>query len=44
VGDYVFQLDELVDPYQVSPSTDLKENSNVFITKNTFVEVDVKDY
>jgi hypothetical protein len=39
----VFQLEELIDPYRVSSSTDLKENSNVFITENTFVEVDVKD-
>ena len=40
----MFQLDELIDPYRVSPSADLKENSNVFITENTFVQVDVKDY
>ena len=40
VGDDVFQL-ELVDPYRVALSTTLKENSNLYVDKNTFVDVDV---
>jgi hypothetical protein len=34
----VFQLDELVDLYQVALSIDLEENLNI---ENTFVDVDV---
>jgi hypothetical protein len=41
VGDYVFQLSELVDSYWVAPSNDLEENSNFRITDNIFVDVDV---
>jgi len=41
VGDYVFQLNELVDSYRVALSNDLEENSNFRITDNIFVDVDV---
>jgi hypothetical protein len=41
VGDYVFQLNELVYSYRVALSNDLKENSNFRITDNIFVDVDV---
>jgi hypothetical protein len=43
VGDDIFKLDELINPYQVAPSINLKENSNFCITENTFIDVDVKD-
>jgi len=33
----------LVDPYRVALFTNLKENSNFHITKNTFVDVDVEE-
>ena len=39
-GEYVFQLDELVDLYGVASSTEFKENSNFYIIKNTYVYVD----
>ena len=41
MGDYVFQLSELVDSYRVAPSNDLEENLNFRITDNIFVNVDV---
>ena len=41
MGDDVFQLDELVNPYQVALSNDLEENSNFQVAENTFVDVDV---
>ena len=40
MGDDVFQLGKLVDLYQVAPSNDLEENSNFWIAKNIFVDVD----
>ena len=40
-GDDVFQLGELVAPYQVALSNDLEQNSNFCITNNIFVDVDV---
>jgi len=43
VGDDIFKLDELIDPYQVAPSINLEENSNFCIAENTFIDVDVKD-
>jgi hypothetical protein len=43
VGDDVFQLDELVDPYQVVPSNDLEENLNFHVTESTFVDIDIKE-
>jgi hypothetical protein len=33
----------LVDPYRVALFTNLKENSNFHVTKNTFVNVDVEE-
>jgi hypothetical protein len=33
MGDDVFQLRELVDPYRVAPSNDLEENSNFCMTE-----------
>jgi hypothetical protein len=41
--DYVFQLDELVDPYRVTSSNDLEENLNFYVTKNTLVDIDVEE-
>ena len=42
MGDDVFQLNELVDPYRVTLSNDLEENSIFCITKNTLVDIDVE--
>ena len=42
IGDDVFQLNELVDPYRVTLSNDLEENSTFCITKNTLVDIDVE--
>jgi hypothetical protein len=41
VGDDVFQLGELVDPYRVALSNDLEENLNFHIVENIFVDVGV---
>ena len=38
----VFQMDELVNPYQVAPSIKL-ENSNFHVIENTYIEVDVDE-
>ena len=43
IKDDVFQLDELVDPYQDALSTDLEEYSNFHVVKNNFVDVDIKE-
>ncbi|KAL9336455.1 hypothetical protein Peur_070943 [Populus x canadensis] len=43
MGDDVFQLDELVDPYRVALSKDLKENLIFRVPKNTFVDVDIEE-
>jgi len=40
--DDVFQLDELDDPYQDAPSTDLEKYSNFHAVKNNFVDVDIE--
>jgi hypothetical protein len=37
MGDDVFQVSELVEPYQVAPSIDLKENSNFHFFDNIFL-------
>ena len=42
VRDDFFQLGELVDPYQVTSSNDLEENSFFYINDNIFVNVDVE--
>ena len=36
--DDVFEVNELVDPYQVAPSIDLQENLIFHILKNIFVD------
>ena len=41
--DDVFQVSELVEPYQVAPSIDLEENSNFHIFDNIFVNVDAEE-
>jgi hypothetical protein len=38
--DDVFEVNELVDPYQVAPSIDLQENLIFHILKNIFVDVE----
>jgi uncharacterized protein Smg (DUF494 family) len=38
--DYVFQMKLLLDPYRVTPSIEL-ENLNFYITKNTYIDVDI---
>jgi len=43
VGDDVFQISELIEPYRVTPSIDLKENSNFHVFDNIFVDVDSED-
>jgi hypothetical protein len=42
VGDDVFQIDELVDAYWVTLSTDLEENLNFSVTENIFIDIVVK--
>ena len=41
VKDDVFQVSEFVEPYRVTPSIALKENSNFHVFNNIFVDVDV---
>ena len=41
--DDIFQLDELVDPYWVVPSTNLEENLIFCVTENLFVVVNIRD-
>jgi len=43
VGDDVFQLDELVNPYRVALSNYLEENSKFCIAENTFINVDIEE-
>ena len=43
MGDDVFQLDELVNPYWVALSTNLDENLNFVIAKNIFIDVDFEE-
>jgi SepF-like predicted cell division protein (DUF552 family) len=43
MGDDVFQIGMLVDPYQVTSSNDLEENSNFCIAENIFIDVDIKE-
>jgi hypothetical protein len=42
-GDNVFQMDELVDPYQITLYTKLKKNQNLCVTKNTYVDINVDE-
>jgi hypothetical protein len=39
MGDDVFQIGMLVDPYQVTSSNDLEENSNFCTAENIFADV-----
>ena len=43
MGDDVFQLDELVNPYRVALSNYLEENSKFCIAENTFINVDIEE-
>jgi hypothetical protein len=43
VGDDVFQINELVDVYQVAPSTNLEENLNFHVAENIFIDVDFEE-
>jgi hypothetical protein len=43
VGDDVFQVIELVEPYRVAPSINLEENSNVHVFDNSLVNVDADE-
>ena len=43
MGNDVFQLGELVDPYRVAPSNDLEEISNFCFVENIFVDVAAKE-
>ena len=43
MGNDVFQLGELVDPYRITMSNDLEENLNFCIAKNIFIDVDTKE-
>jgi hypothetical protein len=44
VGNDIFQLGELVDPYRVAPSNDLEEILNFCFVENIFVDVDAKEF
>jgi hypothetical protein len=43
VRDEVFQVSELVEPYQVAPSVDLEENSNFLVFDDSLVDVDAEE-
>jgi hypothetical protein len=43
VRDEVFQVSDLVEPYQVAPSFDLEENSNFRVFDDSFVDVDTEE-
>ena len=42
VRDNVFQIDELIDPYQIAPSTNLEKNSDFHVAEITFVDVNAE--
>jgi len=42
VRDEVFQVSELVEPYQVAPSIDLEENLNFHVFNDSLVDVDIE--
>jgi hypothetical protein len=42
VRDEVFQVSELVEPYRVTPSINLEENSNFHVFDDSLVDVDAK--
>lgn len=41
--DEVFQVSELVEPYQVAPSIELEENSNFHVFDDSLVDVDAAE-
>jgi hypothetical protein len=43
VRDEVFQVSELVEPYRVTPSIDLEENSNFHVLDDSLVNVDAEE-
>jgi hypothetical protein len=43
VRDEVFQVSEVVEPYRVAPSIELKENSNFRVFDNSLVDVDAEE-
>jgi hypothetical protein len=43
VIDEVFQVSELVEPYRVAPSIDLKENLNFHVFDDSLVDVDAEE-
>jgi hypothetical protein len=43
VQDEVFQVGELVEPYRVTPSIELEENSNFHVFDDSLVDVDVEE-
>jgi len=43
VGDDVFQVSELVEPYRVAPSINFEENLNFHIFDNIFVDFDTEE-
>ncbi|KAL3573194.1 hypothetical protein D5086_027098 [Populus alba] len=43
VRDEVFQVSESVEPYQVSPSIDLEENSNFHVFDDSLADVDAEE-
>jgi hypothetical protein len=43
VRDEVFQVCELVEPYQVAPSIDLEENSNFYVFDDSLVDIDAEE-
>jgi hypothetical protein len=43
VRDEVFQVSELVEPYRVSHSIDLEENSNFHVFDDSLVDVDTEE-
>jgi len=43
VRDEVFQVSELVEPYQVAPSVDLEENSNFHVFDDSLVNVEAEE-
>ncbi|KAL9366701.1 hypothetical protein Peur_037900 [Populus x canadensis] len=42
VGDNVFQIDELIDPYQIAPSTNSEKNLDFHVAEITFVDVNAE--
>jgi len=43
VRDEVFQVSELVEPYQIAPSIELEENSNFRVFDDSLVDVDAEE-